>query len=721
MTNKLLILTLLVVANISQGYSQVTIGNIEKPIEGALLQLKNIDGVTDGSANSIKGLGLPRVNLKNIKLLDPLMENPTEDEKKILTGALVYQPQIGSNPRCDVMYPGMFVWNGYSWLNLNHPIEVSSSVNIFTDSRDPNDVQKYYTRDFGDAGVWFLENIRAKKFDPIRDNPVETIADELSGPTMADSKTIPQWCYPQVLGSTLNTPDFYLSHEKYGLLYNWVGANKSASLYIEQGAVKDGVNGQEARQGICPSGWHLPSDLEWTILESEIMKNTKKYGYDNVNYVDLPGGTLPLDNSQLDIFRGNVGLIFKSECASPYDAPGGNKNIMGKSPLPSEGGLSIEYAGASKNNMANYENTSAYLWSSSLSNIHSGGSNVFAYRRYLNDSQTQINRDYLDVSWYFSARCVKNGTVNQNETLTSSNGVANNGWLSVDGIKLVNEKQQNIVLRGVSFGQHQWWPRFYNSETVTWLKKDFNCNLIRIPIGDQYAEDSYSNNPAQAMKCARAAIDAAIENDMYAIINWHVHIFEEHVAHKFFAEIAKDYKDCPNLLYEIYSEPIDYEWDELKKLSENTIKYLREDLGVNNVILVGVPNYTTDVDIAAEDPIVDYKDLMYSVHFYAETHQDLLRGKVQTALNKGLPIFVCESGGMDAAGEGAINYVSWSKWKTLMDDNNLSWVAFAVADKNIACCMIKDENSPISNWADSDLKEWGIFVRKILRSYTPNF
>jgi len=44
-----------------------------------------------------------------------------------------------------------------------------------------------------------------------------------------------------------------------------------------------------------------------------------------------------------------------------------------------------------------------------------------------------------------------------------------NGALKVVGTKLVNQKGQPIVLRGMSLGWHNWWPRFYNAGAIGWL------------------------------------------------------------------------------------------------------------------------------------------------------------------------------------------------------------------------------------------------------------
>jgi len=47
----------------------------------------------------------------------------------------------------------------------------------------------------------------------------------------------------------------------YGRLYNWSTAMNGAASST---AVPSGV------RGICPSGWHLPSDAEWTLLENAV-------------------------------------------------------------------------------------------------------------------------------------------------------------------------------------------------------------------------------------------------------------------------------------------------------------------------------------------------------------------------------------------------------------------------------------------------------------------
>ncbi|MDP2268940.1 MAG: FISUMP domain-containing protein, partial [Deltaproteobacteria bacterium] len=50
-------------------------------------------------------------------------------------------------------------------------------------------------------------------------------------------------------------------YKKFGVLYNWPAAMNGAS----------GINSASSSvQGSCPSGWHVPSDAEWMVLEKTL-------------------------------------------------------------------------------------------------------------------------------------------------------------------------------------------------------------------------------------------------------------------------------------------------------------------------------------------------------------------------------------------------------------------------------------------------------------------
>jgi uncharacterized protein (TIGR02145 family) len=84
--------------------------------------------------------------------------------------------------------------------------------------------------------IWMAENLRVTKF---RNNTaLQNISDSLGWANVYDNNSrIPTWAYYQ------NDPSY---NAVYGKLYNWFAA----------------VN----TNGICPEGWHVPTDGEWTTL-----------------------------------------------------------------------------------------------------------------------------------------------------------------------------------------------------------------------------------------------------------------------------------------------------------------------------------------------------------------------------------------------------------------------------------------------------------------------
>ena len=46
----------------------------------------------------------------------------------------------------------------------------------------------------------------------------------------------------------------------------------------------------------------------------------------------------------------------------------------------------------------------------------------------------------------------------------------------------MDEHNQPVVLRGMSYGWHNLWPRFYNEQSVAWLAKESMCRIVRMSI-----------------------------------------------------------------------------------------------------------------------------------------------------------------------------------------------------------------------------------------------
>lgn len=285
--------------------------------------------------------------------------------------------------------------------------------------------------------------------------------------------------------------------------------------------------------------------------------------------------------------------------------------------------------------------------------------------------------------------------------------------LKVSGTQLMNSEGDTVMLRGVSYGWHQFWPRFYNASSAAYLAKEWGAQVLRASMGVDLDSACYVYKPEFGIECVTKVVDAAIENDVYAIIDWHSHNLRLNEAKEFFTRMATRYKGVPNVIYEIFNEPVEDSWEEVKAYSVEIIKTIRS-IEPDAVILVGTPHWDQDIHLAADSPITGVHNVMYTLHFYANTHKQYLRDRADYALSKGLPLFVSECAGMEASGDGAINKEEWSKWLDWMQQHSISWVAWSVSDKDETCSMLYPSAASEGNWKKEDLKEWGQIVREEL-------
>jgi endoglucanase len=231
-------------------------------------------------------------------------------------------------------------------------------------------------------------------------------------------------------------------------------------------------------------------------------------------------------------------------------------------------------------------------------------------------------------------------------------------------------------------------------------------------------EGAYLSNPAASKQRIEAAVDAAIATGVYVIVDWHAHNLHQPEAVAFFSELAAKYGDKPNLIYEIFNEPEkDETWPQVKEYATAVIGAIRKH-DPDNIVIVGSPEWDQRIDLVARDPLQGQTNVVYSVHFYADTHRGWLRERTQAAIDAGVPVFVSESSGMQASGQGQNNYVEWQAWLDFMDANDISWLDWSVSDKAGETCSILEPGGNVAGgWSAAELTESGEHVRNVLRSY----
>lgn len=289
------------------------------------------------------------------------------------------------------------------------------------------------------------------------------------------------------------------------------------------------------------------------------------------------------------------------------------------------------------------------------------------------------------------------------------------GQLQVKGNQLCSQTGDPIVLRGVSYGWHNLWPRFYNKQSVKWLKKDWKCTVLRAAMGT-VIEDNYIENPEFALKCMNKVIKAAIKNDLYIIIDWHTYYPQKKEAKAFFSMMAQKYGKYPHIIYEIYNEPMEDSWESVKEYATDIISEIRK-YDPDNIILVGSPHWDQDLHLVAESPLEGFNNIMYTLHFYAATHKQELRDRAEAAWEKGIPIFVSECAGMECTGDSPLDIPEWTRWVEWLESKKISWVNWSISDKNETCSMILPRANKNGGWDESLIKPAGRQSRKFIRQY----
>lgn len=297
------------------------------------------------------------------------------------------------------------------------------------------------------------------------------------------------------------------------------------------------------------------------------------------------------------------------------------------------------------------------------------------------------------------------------------------GQLAVDGTDIVDSSGNKYQLKGASTHGITWFPDYVDKSVFQYLRDDWGANLVRIAMYTDTGDNNgyCSGGDKEKIKdLVNSGVSAATELGMYAIVDWHIlndnnpntHIDE---AKDFFEYVSSKYSENHNVIYEICNEPNGgTSWAEIKSYAETIIPIIRKN-DKDAIIIVGTPNWSQDVDVASADPITGYDNIMYAVHFYAATHKDDLRNKVETALSNGLPVFVSEFSLCDASGNGAIDYESSDAWFQMINENNLSYASWSLCNKDETSALFMASSSIADGISDDELSDTGKYVKnKIL-------
>jgi uncharacterized protein (TIGR02145 family) len=192
------------------------------------------------------------------------------------------------------------------------------------------------------------------------------MASNLNTTRTASGNTITRYCY--------NNNSEYC--EQYGGLYTWAVAMNGAA---------SSNNNPSGVQGICPNGWHLPGDAEWTQLTDYLINN-----YNDITAVNV--GNKLKSCRQVSSPLGNECNTSDHPRWEYYTVTIYGTNDFGFSALP--GGY---YYGGSYGTVGSYGN----WWSSTEY------SSSTAWYRSMYYNYGGVYRSHDNMSYGFSVRCLR--------------------------------------------------------------------------------------------------------------------------------------------------------------------------------------------------------------------------------------------------------------------------------------------------------------------------
>jgi uncharacterized protein (TIGR02145 family) len=230
-------------------------------------------------------------------------------------------------------YPGVLkghimYWNGSYWVNLNpgtagqvlkmssdnDPVPVwgtvsTTSVPAFSPCGAPiSDIDgNVYNTVLIGTQCWTKENLRVRKYNNGRSIPFDATGG--SGGSSSTWSNLTIGAHTIYANDSTTTPS---NRTKYGYLYNW---------YAAKGIYTTGTITSTDTLNICPEGWHVPTDADWTALTDELggvsvaggkMKSVRTFYWNSPNtgatnesgFSALPGGLRDIDGSFYKISNG---------------------------------------------------------------------------------------------------------------------------------------------------------------------------------------------------------------------------------------------------------------------------------------------------------------------------------------------------------------------------------------------------------------------------------
>ena len=286
------------------------------------------------------------------------------------------------------------------------------------------------------------------------------------------------------------------------------------------------------------------------------------------------------------------------------------------------------------------------------------------------------------------------------------------GELKLDGQTIVDKNGEKFQIQGISTHSISAFPEYINSNVFKFIKNNLNCNTIRLCVYT-VEDEGYTTDLFPKID---EGIEYATEQGMYVILDWHTlkdanpNINKES-AKEFFSRMVERYKDYENIIYEICNEPNGATtWDDVREYALEIIPIIR-DCNPNSLIIVGTPNYCKNLEDVVSNPITEYDNLLYSFHFYASSHKQSMREKLDSAYIESLPVIVSEYGLSEYTGTGSLDEEETDSWIEYLRERNIGYICWSFCNKDESSALLKPEEMNVDELTEENLSTAGNWIK----------
>jgi len=378
----------------------------------------------------------------------PAISNPQKTKSSIL-GTTTMAYTAGD----QLLYKG--ISGNYSTIVTDRPTGSKTTNFNFAACTDA-DGNNYKVVTIG-TQTWMAENLKTTQYN-----------DGIAIPLVTDNTA---WFNLSTPGYCWYNNDAATYKNKYGALYNWYTVNTGK---------------------LAPTGWHVPTDAEWTTLENYLTANG--YNCDGSTSGDYYAKSLAATTDwAIDTYDvGTIGTDLSKNNSTGFSAlPGGNRNSY-------------------FNGMFFFVGSDGGWWSSSEYYTN------YAWYRYMIYSSNYVDRRYNNKQYGFSVRCVRDRDIIILPTLTTTATSSITTTTATSGGIITNEGGAPITARGVCWSTSAN-PTIADSKTTDGTGTGtFTSTLTGLTANTTYNVRAYATNSGGTRYGTQLSFTTAA-SDLYTI------------------------------------------------------------------------------------------------------------------------------------------------------------------------------------------------------------